>query len=299
MTEVLKRETIAFDHTNTGILTLYQDPHEFDQALDNARSMKELGAERHSLDRKGCIEAEPALEYSTQLLTGGILTPRDKSGDCHTFTQALAERCKKRGTKFKFNTTVTGFQKNGWKVSAVETDKGPLEADVFIVALGSYSPLLMADLDLKLPIYPTKGYSVSIPVGDDTMAPKMSITSHDYKLVFSRLGNILRVAGMMEFMGYDNTVDEARARVVLENALKLFPRAGERDHATFWSGLRPMTPDGTPILGRGKQENVILNTGHGMLGWTMAMGSARITADLAGGHAPEVEMDGLGWERFS
>ena len=297
--DTMSRETIAFDHLSTGILNLYQNPRDFDRSLEHAHTMKELGSERQMLDRKGCIEVEPALSHSALLIAGGIYTPRDESGDCQVFTQELAQRCEQRGVQFQFNTTVQGIEKDGWKIKSVQTDRGPVEGDVFIMALGSYSTHLMADTDLKLPVYPAKGYSVTVPVIDDSMAPKTSITSQEHKLVFSRLGNKLRVAGMMEFNGYDTYLDERRAKVVLDNTLKLFPRAAERDNAVYWTGLRPMTPDGAPVLGRAKQENLILNTGHGMLGWTMAMGSARITADLVSGRAPAIDLDGLTWERFS
>ncbi|HEY9080004.1 D-amino acid dehydrogenase [Magnetovibrio sp.] len=299
MAETLKRETIAFDHLSTGIVSIYQDAREFDRSLEDARTMKELGAERRSLDRRGCIELEPALAHSTLLIAGGIFTPLDESGDCFEFTKSLAERCTKRGVDFRFNTTVKGFNREGWRITSVETDRGTITGDVFVMALGSYSPLLLKGLDLKLPIYPAKGYSVTMPVIDDAMAPKCSVTSQSHKLVFSRLGNKLRVAGMLEFNGYDTHLDDRRANIVLKNAVQVFPRAVEEDHAVLWTGLRPMTPDGSPVLGRAKQENLILNTGHGMLGWTMAMGSARITADLVAGHAPHIDMDGLGWERFS
>ncbi|MCW8915766.1 MAG: D-amino acid dehydrogenase [Magnetovibrio sp.] len=297
--DILARETIAFDRLSTGILTLYHNDKDFNVALNNVQSMKELGSVREILDRKGCIEHEPALEFSSAPISGGIFTPNDESGDCYLFTKALAECCRRRGVQFQFNTTVTTIERKDWRVKSVQTDKGPIEADVYVLALGSYSPLFVQELGLNLPIYPAKGYSVTVPVKDDTKAPKTSITSKDYKLVFSRLGNKLRVAGMLEFNGYDTNLDASRARVVLENALKLFPRAADRDHAEFWTGLRPQTPDSVPILGRARQENLVLNTGHGMLGWTMAMGSARIAADLAAHRAPEIDVDGFGWERFA
>lgn len=299
MTQTLNRETIAFDHLSTGILDIFQNPLEFDRSLESAHTMKELGCEQKMIDRKGCIELEPSLAHSALLIAGGIYTPRDESGDCYAFTKELADRCSQRGVEFKFNTTVQGFTKNGQKITSVETDQGPVSGDVFVMALGSYSPLFLKDLNLKLPIYPAKGYSVTVPVIDDAMAPKVSITSQDHRLVFSRLGNKLRVAGMLEFNGYDTELNDQRARIVLNNALKMFPRAAERDNAVFWTGLRPMTPDGIPVLGRAKHENLILNTGHGMLGWTMAMGSARVTADLVAGRAPQIDLGGLGWERFS
>lgn len=299
MHDTLAREEIAFDHLNNGILNLYQDDREFDQSSENARAMKELGSERQTIDRKGCIKIEPALAHSALLIAGGTFTPRDESGDCYEFTKTLAEQCVKRGVDFKFNTTVKGFQRDGWRIASVETDQGSITGDVFVVALGSHSPLLLKTADLSVPVYPAKGYSVTVPILDDTMAPKVSITSQSHKLVFSRLGNKLRVAGMLELNGYDTELNDARARLVLKNALQLFPHAAEAEHATFWTGLRPMTPDSVPIIGRGKQENLILNIGHGMLGWTMAMGSARIVADLAASHAPEIDLEGLGWERFS
>lgn len=297
--ETLARETIAFDHLKTGILNLHQNPRDFDMSLEHVRAMKELGSERRMLDRKGCVDIEPALGHSTVLFAGGIYTPNDESGDCHAFTTQLAERCVKRNVDFKFKTTVEGFDVDGWKIKSVITDRGRIEGDVFVMALGSYSPRLLESLDLKLPIYPAKGYSVTVPVVNDAMAPRTSLTSHAHKLVFSRLGNKLRIAGMLEFNGYDTHLDTARARVVLDAALKLFPRAAEPGHAEFWTGLRPLTPDGAPVLGRGKQENMVLNTGHGMLGWTMAMGSARVTADLVAGRAPDIDLDGLTWERFT
>ncbi|OEJ68055.1 D-amino acid dehydrogenase [Magnetovibrio blakemorei] len=299
MRETLKHETLAFDHQSKGILNVYQKPRELDHALENVRGLKELGSEQRVLDRKGCVALEPALGHSTLLIAGGIFTPRDESGDCYAFTKALAERCERRGVSFRFNTTVQGFHKEGWRVTSVETSQGPIEADVFVIALGSHSKTLLKGLDLNVPIYPAKGYSMTAPVADDAMAPNTSITSQAHKLVFSRMGGKLRVAGMLEFNGFDSVLDEKRARLVTTNALQLFPRAIEMNQAEYWTGLRPMTPDSVPILGRGKQENLILNTGHGMLGWTMAMGSARITADLVASHAPAINLEGLGWERFS
>ena len=301
MADVLQSETIAFDHLHTGLLDIYQNARDFDRDLEQARTLRELGVSCDMLDRKGCIAIEPALAHSALLAAGGIHFPKDESGDCHAFTLALAERCKTRGVSFQLNTTVTGFERDGGKITAVRTDNAEaasVSGDAFVMALGSFSPALLAQLGLKLPIYPAKGYSVTVPVIDDTMAPKTSITSQDHKLVFSRFGNKLRVAGMLEFMGHDQTIDPKRANLVLSNALKLFPRAAEKDNAEFWTGLRPMTPDSVPVLGRAKQENLYLNTGHGMLGWTMAMGSARVTADLIRSHAPEIDMGGLGWERF-
>jgi D-amino-acid dehydrogenase len=299
MQEILKHEKIAFDHQRSGILGLYQDAREFDREMEAIRAWREIGGTRDAFDRQGCIEIEPALAHSTLLISGGIHTPLDESGDCYAFTQQLAKRAETLGVTFDWNTTVKGFKRDNWEVTHVVTDRGEEDADVFVMALGSYSPLLMKGLDLNLPVYPAKGYSVTVPVIEDAMAPTMSITSNDHKLVISRLGGSLRVAGMLELGGYDTDIVHARARLTLDAALELFPRALEPEHATFWTGLRPMTPDSVPIVGRAKQHNIILNTGHGMLGWTLAAGSARIVADMTRGHAPDVDMDGLSWERFA
>lgn len=296
--ETLKAETIDFDHQRKGILGLFADEQEFDHVVDGVRAWKEIDAARCVLDRKGCLELEPALHHSTLRIVGGLHTPHDESGDCYEFTRKLAARCETMGVQFQWNTTVHGLARQGWEITHAATDKGDVVGDVFVLSLGSYSPLIAKPLGLDLPIYPAKGYSLTMPIIDDSAAPHVSITNHAHKLVFSRFGNKLRVAGMLELGGYDTEIDTTRANVVLNNALKLFPRAADPEHVTFWTGLRPLTPDGPPIIGRAKQKNLILNTGHGMLGWTMGAGTARIVADLVAGHAPEIEMEGLGWERY-
>lgn len=297
--EILKTETIAFEHRRSGILSLYQDAHALDREVRNIRAWQELDGARAALDRAGCIEVEPSLAHSTFLIAGAIHTPHDESGDCYEFTRQLAQRAETLGVTFQWNTTVEGLKHEKQHITHAVTDRGDVAADVFVLALGSYSPLAMKGLDLNLPVYPAKGYSVTVPIVNDAMAPTTSITSNAHKLVFSRLGDKLRVAGMLDLGGYDTSLDETRARLALDNAMKLFPRACDAEQATFWTGLRPLTPDSVPIIGRAKQHNLILNTGHGMLGWTMATGTARMVADLVQGHAPQVDMDGLGWERFA
>lgn len=298
--DVLKAESIAFDYRRGGILGLYQDAGEFDQEVNAIRSWREIDGSRHALDRHGCIALEPSLKHATMLITGGIHTPHDESGDCYAFTQQLAERAEALGVTFQWNTTVHGLKRDVWHISSAITDQGEITAEAFVVALGSYSPLVMRGLDLDLPISPAKGYSITAPLLDETMAPKISITCNTHKLVLTRMGDRLRVGGTLELgRGYDTTIDEARARLVLNNTTKLFPGAIDPAQATFWTGLRPLTPDSLPIIGRAKQHNLFLNTGHGMLGWTLAAGSARIAADLVGGHAPAIDINGLGWERFA
>jgi len=297
------RADVDFDYNlnERGIVNIFRGHLEFDLALERARTMKELGCERLAMDRKRCIELEPALAHSTQLLCGGTWSPHDESGDCYAFTHHLAAKTREMGVKYKFDTTITGLEQNHQKITAVKTDNGTFSSDVFVVAMGCQSQHFAKHIGLKLHIYPAKGYSISLPVSepDNDTAPHVSLTDDRYKLVFSRLGNTMRVAGMAEFSGYDTAIDKKRAHLILDTTLKLFPRAGERDQVEFWAGLRPATPDGVPILGRGKHPNLLLNTGHGTLGWTMAAGSARIIADLANARTPDIDMDGLGWERFS
>lgn len=297
--QILKIEHIPFDRRSGGILELHNDARELERETDAILSWRELGGVRNALDHNACLELEPSLAYASFPLVGGIHSPLDESGDCFAFTEQLTQRCKTLGVTFEWNTTVKGFKREGGHITHAVTDQGDEDADVFVLSLGSFSPLVMKGLDLSLPIYPAKGYSLTVPVLDDAMAPQISVTSCAHKLVFSRLGNKLRVAGMLEFNGYDTDLVEARARLTLTNAMKLFPRACEPENATFWTGLRPMTPDSLPIVGHAKQHNLIFNTGHGMLGWTLAAGTARIVADLTRGHAPEIDISRLGWERFS
>jgi len=284
-----------------GILNIFRDGHEFDVALERARTMTELGCERRAIDRRGCVELEPALGHSTQLLTGGTWAPHDESGDCLAFTQNLAAKTREMGVEYQFNTKVTGLETEGYKIKTAKTDQGDITGDVFVLAMGCNSQHIAKALDLKLHIYPAKGYSVSLPITNPQTdeAPHISLTDDRYKLVFSRLGDTFRIAGLAEFSGYNTSIDLHRSNLILDTVLKLFPHSGERDQATFWAGLRPATPDGVPLLGRGKHENLLLNTGHGTLGWTMAAGSARIIADLANQRTPDIDMEGLGWERFA
>jgi len=299
MAQTVAREKILFDHLDHGIISVFQNRADFDRAGQGVEAFKNLNSLRQILDRAGCLAIEPALADSVVPIVGGIHTPHDESGDCYAFTAALADRCRALGVDFRFNTTVTGLTQHGDEIRAVETSRGPITADLFVMALGSYSPQVLKSTGLAVPIYPAKGYSVTLPIADDAKAPHMSITSYDHKLVFSRIGGHLRIAGMLEFNGYDTHLDPRRAAVVTANALRLFPGAGVAEQAQPWTGLRPMTPDGAPVLGRARQANLILNTGHGMLGWTMAMGCARVTADLAANRSPEIDVRDLGWKRFT
>ena len=293
--KALRAETgIHYDHSERGILHFYTDRSQFIVAQEAARLMAEFGCERLPKTPQEMVELEPALAHALPQLVGGDYMQADESGDAHLFTQRLAVLCAARGVSFLFGATIERLTHSGDRVEDVQirnADDGArtLTADAYVVALGSYSPLLMRPLGIRLPIYPVKGYSVTIPITDSTATPHVSLTDEEHKLVFSRLGERLRVAGTAELTGYDSSVNELRCAAILRRAAELFPRAGDFGSALRWAGLRPATPSNLPYVSRTKYRNLLLNTGHGTLGWTMACGSGRVLADLVSGRAPEID----------
>lgn len=298
LAELRAATNIQYDQRTRGILHIYRDPREYEHALAQAEMVRPLGCVRQALDAAGCVGVEPALARVRDTLVGGLYCPDDESGDAYTFTARLADICAGEGVEFRYGTTVERLRAEGDRVTGADTDSGTLTADATVLALGSYSPFLTGPLGITLPVYPAKGYSVTIPVERPEGAPEVGLLDDERKLVYSRLGQRLRVAGTAEFAGYDTAVTESRARFILDSALELFPDCGDAAKAEFWAGLRPMTPDNVPVIGRTRYANLILDTGHGTLGWTMACGSGRIVADLVSGRTPEIDLDGLGVERF-
>ncbi len=295
LAELREETAIQYDQISKGILHLYESHQEFERALKRTGLTPGLAS---GLDAKGCVALEPALAAAEAALAGGIHIAEDESGDAHVFTARLAEICADLGVEFRYGAAIKRIDAEGGEISGVETGKGRWSADAYVLALGSYSPLLAKPLGLRLPIYPAKGYSATITIEAPEKAPSISLTQDQLKLVYSRLGNRLRVAGTAEFTGYDDSINEPRARVIVDAALKLFPGCGDGEKAVLWAGLRPKTPDSAPIIGATKYPNLFLNTGHGTLGWTMACGSSRALADLISGGQPEIDMNGLGLERF-
>lgn len=295
----LRAETgIRYDHLSRGILHIFRDAGEYAAALPLVEVMAQHGCRRQVVSADECLEIEPALAAARDRLVGGIFSPDDESGDAHAFTAALAGLCEGLGVEFRYGTTAQRLIADDHRIAGVSTDRGRLDADACVIALGSYSPLLLRDVGIRLPIYPAKGYSVTIPVGNHVGAPLVSLIDDEFKMVYSRLGDRLRVAGTAEFAGYDASVTDVRARFILEKAMELFPDCGDAAAAEFWAGLRPSTPDGVPVIGRTRLAGLYLNTGHGTLGWTMACGSARVVTDLISGRNPDVSLDGLGETRF-
>jgi D-amino-acid dehydrogenase len=295
----LRAETgIEYDQLTCGILHIFRNPRDYAEALPGVALMNELGCERRVVSAADCVALEPALAPARDILVGGIFSPGDESGDAHTFALRLAELCDGLGVQFRWRQPVRRLLRSGQRIVGVETDGGDIDADSFVLAFGSWSPLLLKPLGVTLPVYPGKGYSVTIPIDGHMGAPTVSLIDDEFKMVYSRLGDRLRVAGTAEFAGWDVSVTEARARFLLGKAIELFPDCGDAERAQFWAGLRPSTPDGVPVIGRAGFDNLFLNTGHGTLGWTMACGSGRIVADLVLGRTPEISLEGLGIDRF-
>ena len=292
---------LDYDQRQEGILSLHRDQAAFDLAAAEIEAHSgDDGTVVEVLDRAACQRIEPALSQSSVDLVGGIFTPHDESGDAYAYTVKLAQACRDKGVEFQLNKTISGFETKASEITGLRL-KGDDEvrtADAFVLALGSYSPLLARELGLKLPVYPVKGYSVSLPVGNAGAAPTVSIADVQKKISMCRLGDVLRAAGTAEIAGYDLTLSEPRARNVLKSVMEIFPHAGDAAEAKFWTGLRPLTPDGPPILGGSSYRNLFLNTGHGTLGWTMAAGSGKITADLISGQRAEIDLDGITIARY-
>ena len=281
---------LQYDHLERGILHFYTDPAEFEHAVPQAALMREMGCEREVKSAAECLAIEPALKDSTVPIVGGTYTANDESGDARRFALALAAHCVRRGVVFRFGRTAAGLLVEGGAVTGARfADGETLRAEATVVALGSYSPLLLRSLGLRLPIYPAKGYSVTLPVDPDSVTPTVSLTDDGHKIVFSRLGQRLRVAGTAEFAGYDTAVSEARCRAIVERVFAIFPRAGRRQEIETWAGLRPATPGNVPLVGTTPYAGLFLNTGHGTLGWTMACGTGKLLADLMTGCTPEVD----------
>lgn len=284
---------LQYDQLERGILHIYTDTEEFAAAIRAAKVMREFGLDRDTVDVNKCLEIEPALADAKSQLVGGDYTCSDESGDAHKFTRALAERAVQAGVEFRYNLTVDRIAPGGSQIAGVLVHgaAGPelLTADAYVVALGSYSPLLLKPLRMCLPVYPAKGYSATLPLQEGALAPTVSLTDDEYKLVFSRLGNRLRVAGTAEFNGYNLDLNPVRCQILTQRTQQLFPNLAFAGEPEFWTGLRPATPSNVPYIGRSRFRNLWLNTGHGTLGWTMSCGSAAALADLISGKRPVPE----------
>ena len=284
---------IAYDACTKGILHFYTSQKEFDGAEEPAAQMRELGCDRRLIGADEAVALEPALRHIRPQLAGATYTAEDESGDAHLFARELVQRCVEDGVQFRLSHTMTALREASGSIDHVEVTDAEgrfqqLRADAYVLAMGSQSPLHAQSLGIALPIYPAKGYSVTMPVKDPAKAHQVSLTDDEYKLVFSRLGDRLRIAGTAEMNGYDRDLNHVRCEAIVKRVEQLFPGAGDLSRAQFWTGLRPATPSNVPIIGRSKLRNLFLNTGHGTLGWTHACGSGKSIARIVSGLRPEV-----------
>jgi D-amino-acid dehydrogenase len=295
----LRTETgIRYDERMQGTLQLFRTQAQLDGTAADIAILKRYGVAFEVLDRDGCIRHEPALANVRDKFVGGLLLPGDETGDCFKFTQNLAALAVKRGVQFRYGTRIQKLQHAGKQIDGVMTDSGTLKADAYLVALGSYSPLLLKGVGIRIPVYPVKGYSITVPITDASGAPESTVMDETHKVAVTRLGDRIRVGGTAELAGYTLKLHETRRHTLEHVVTDLFPRGGDVSRAEFWCGLRPMTPDGTPVVGATRLPNLYLATGHGTLGWTMAAGTGRVMADIISGRAPGIDMNGLTVERY-
>jgi D-amino-acid dehydrogenase len=295
----LRAETgITYDERMQGTLQLFRTQKQLDASAKDVKALAADGVPFQLLDREGCIRVEPALAQARERIVGGLLTPLDETGDCFKFTNALAALAAESGVTFEYGREILGLDVFAGSVRGVVCKHGPVPADAVVVALGSYSPLLVRPVGIRLPVYPVKGYSLTIPITDPARAPQSTVMDEAFKIAITRLGDRIRVGGMAEISGYTNDLGLARRQTLEHSVMDLFP-GGDASAGAFWSGLRPMTPDGTPVIGPTKIEGLFLNTGHGTLGWTMSSGSARVLADLVSGKRPDIDAGDLAISRYS
>lgn len=291
----LREQTgIQYDHLRRGILHFYTEGFAFETAVEHAPFLRDYGLHLDIKTPDEAVGIEPALASFREKIVGATYTDTDESGDAHKFTVNLARLCEGKAVRFHYGHEIQGLRMGDGRVQGVvvKRSEGPeatLQADAYVVSLGSYSPLLTRPIGVDLPIYPAKGYSASIDIVDGSRAPSVSLTDDEKKIVFSRLGGRMRIAGTAELSGYSTDLNQVRCDALVKRAKEIFPGAADYGHARFWTGLRPSTPSNVPLIGKTKYPNLYLDTGHGTLGWTMACGSGRALADIISGRKPEVE----------
>ena len=296
--KVLRDSTgIEYEGRQGGTLQLFRTEQQYENATRDIAVLEEAGVPYQLLESARLAEVEPALAEVAHKLTGGLRLPNDETGDCQLFTQRLAQMAGQAGVVFRYNTPVDRLLYEGEKIYGVKCGDEVIKADAYVMAFGSYSTAMLKGI-VDIPVYPLKGYSLTIPVAEESGAPVSTILDESYKIAITRFDNRIRVGGMAEIVGFNTELLQPR-RETLEMVVRdLFPRGGRVEEASFWTGLRPMTPDGTPVVGRTPYKNLWLNTGHGTLGWTMACGSGQLLSDLISGRSPAIPHDDLGVARY-
>lgn len=290
---------IKYDHRTQGTLQLFRTHSQVKSAKKDIQVLNECGIDHKVLMPDDCLAYEPALRHTIHKVVGGLQLPNDETGNCHTFVTQLSKACENLGVKFVMDTSIEQLNKQGNEIVSVSTSKGKLTADSYLMALGSYSTHMLANIGIRVPVYPVKGYSLTLPIEDYTAAPESTVMDETYKVAITRLGDQIRVGGTAEISAYNLELLEKRRKNIEFSIADLFPHAADLTKAEFWTGLRPMTPDGTPILGKTPIENLFLNTGHGTLGWTMSLGSAKFVSDIISCKPPDIDDSGLSIDRYA
>ncbi len=295
----LRAETgIDYEGRELGTTQLFRTQQQLDASAQDIEVLSQYGVPYEVLDREGIVRAEPALADVAHTLVGALRLPRDQTGDCQLFTRRLAAMAAEAGVEFRYDQDISALRREGDRITGAMVN-GVLEtADRYVVALGSCSPALVAPLGMDLPVYPLKGYSLTLPITDPAMAPTSTILDESYKVAVTRFDNRIRVGGMAEVAGFDLSLSPRRRQTLEMVVADLYPKGGDLSRAEFWTGLRPATPDGTPVIGATPVRNLFLNTGHGTLGWTMACGSGRYLADLMSARQPQISTEGLDIFRY-
>lgn len=297
--KALRAETgIAYDDRALGTLQLFRTQKQLDGTAKDIEVLKQYGVPYELLDHAGFVKVEPALHLTQDKFVGALRLPGDETGDCQLFTTRLAEMASAMGVRFHFDTRIDGIEHDGRQVTGVRTGAGTLVAERYVAALGSFTPQMVRPLGLDLPVYPIKGYSITVPITNPRGAPESTVMDETHKVAVTRLGYRIRVGGTAEIAGFSLALREARRETLTHVVTDLFPTGGDVSKASFWCGLRPMTPDGTPLVGPTAVPNLLLATGHGTLGWTMAAGTGRVITDLISGRKPEISLDGLTLDRY-
>ena len=291
--EVIGEETIDYDRNDRGIVYFHRSQEALDRGVANMKLLEDDGQLIKVLDRAGVVALDPGLSSAGEKIVGGIYCPTDETGDPAKFTRALAAKVVAQGGAVHTGTAITGLETAGDEIEQVQTDKGAFKGDAYVLALGTYSADMARTIGIRLPIYPIKGYSLTIPIGNKPLPPTIATVDEHNLIAVSRFGDRIRVTATAEFAGYDTSHKPADFTFMLGVAQELYPEGGDYDRAEMWAGLRPMTPTNLPFFGRRRFRNLFLNTGHGHIGWTMSHGSARIVADLIAGRTPAIPMDGL------
>ncbi|MFZ5548051.1 MAG: D-amino acid dehydrogenase [Pseudomonadota bacterium] len=297
--KALRAETgIAYDDRALGTLQLFRTQKQLDGTAKDIEVLKQYGVPYELLEHAGFVRVEPALHLTQEKFVGALRLPGDETGDCQLFTTRLAEMAKALGVRFHFDTRIDAIEHDSRQVTGVRTGAGTLVADRYVAALGSFTPQMVRPLGLDLPVYPIKGYSITVPITNPRGAPESTVMDETHKVAVTRLGDRIRVGGTAEIAGFSLALREARRETLTHVVTDLFPTGGDVGKASFWCGLRPMTPDGTPLVGPTAVPNLLLATGHGTLGWTMAAGTGRVITDLISGRKPEISLDGLTLDRY-